>query len=651
MERKKLLLGVLAVCGLLVGLLVIARGCGGGDDYDQWGGMSKEEWLKQRKARSAKEATVEKAKQEQAAELKAKQAAEAKKTARAAKEEKRKRLAAQKKTAVKKQQKPTHPKNFADWKPEDYLAAHRENDRALIRAVGYLGSQHPDKQLAAEVLVKLLEMSSEQAGAARRKGRNGNAAIISAVIAALVANDTPTAWKAIERLALGEQAAGAGDAVVLEAIEALMKRQSRDSEDVVFRVAKSVAESVPEEETAEKAKTRQSILKLVESSASEFLRVRLADYLVSPRTPRHAFEAIWSCLQKPCVENIMPQAIVYQGGRFGDGDNKEIEERLAVVAAGVLWRLSGMSDSAVREHSGDAPFLPASLAERLAWADRFWGTGFSETAERRLLMVDSLADSGNCLSLAGVIPRRSTRAALRRTLELHWEEKPDGLIKSGWGDEIVPEPGFLVVLKSLLSDNPLAADYRPADNRSAGTRSSRSKAAALREVRRRSDEIAYKWLEFSGKLTRAMCRQYRAAAGVGLVRSEDFDSQDLPLAPHPGAEIVATYGVSWPEDFALKDAPRQLAALSPLRVDYLRIEQRVNLNGVLRYYRRRLSKRQEQPIDQGLWIGSFDTSGDDSSACSIDVLITAPNVDHPAQMDQEQRLIVEILAVQCETGT
>ncbi len=100
--------------------------------------------------------------------------------------------------------------------------------------------------------------------------------------------------------------------------------------------------------------------------------------------------------------------------------------------------------------------------------------------------------------------------------------------------------------------------------------------------------------------------------------------------------------MDWPEGLSGKAAGLDLP---PLRVRYLRTDQRVRPTALLAYYRRQLPHCQEHAVPQGVWLDALLPAGE-SAARSIDVLITRPDKDHPSHADQDQRLIVEILAVE-----
>jgi hypothetical protein len=131
--------------------------------------------------------------------------------------------------------------------------------------------------------------------------------------------------------------------------------------------------------------------------------------------------------------------------------------------------------------------------------------------------------------------------------------------------------------------------------------------------------------------------------GSGLTRAGS-NGEDVPLKLHSPADVVAAYRWDWPAELGGKPAGLHGA---PLRVRYVRIEQQARAVKVLAYYRRQLPDCEEHPLEQGIWLDALTSTTEEAAARSIDVLITKANKNLPSLADQEQRLIVEILAVEC----
>jgi hypothetical protein len=270
----------------------------------------------------------------------------------------------------------------------------------------------------------------------------------------------------------------------------------------------------------------------------------------------------------------------------------------------------------------------------------------------RLRTVDTMAHGGRLLRLAAAIPSQTMRVALVQTLNKYWEDGPRGLETPAPADGAIQEPGFLLVLKKLPHRDVAPPAGRNSRQRGEGAAPPSAKAArieAARKAKQRQDEVAQQWMSYCENLVRATCRRlYAAALAPGAVggRNKAEDAADFPLKPHPNAEIAASYRVNWPADLAGRSPG---LAISPLRVRYVRIEQRARPATLLAYYRRQLTNCNEHGDQYGVWLDAFATDKQRGAARSLDVLITKPNKDAPLVPGEEQQLIVEILSVEVES--
>ena len=188
-------------------------------------------------------------------------------------------------TRRKGRRKPVRPKDFAKWKPDDYLVAQRESDPRLLEAVSYLGQGFADKEKAAEILLKLLEGLPPSAGSddgpAAGRGAGGSQPV-EAIVAALAANGTPSARRTIEQLAAGELKTSDNRAAAAAAVAALLSRPSRENEDALFRVVTLAGRPQPAgRKPAAPDAVRTALLEAVKSSASAAFRLRLAKHMIA----------------------------------------------------------------------------------------------------------------------------------------------------------------------------------------------------------------------------------------------------------------------------------------------------------------------------------------------------------------------------------
>ena len=223
-----------------------------------------------------------------------------------------------------------------------------------------------------------------------------------------------------------------------------------------------------------------------------------------------------------------------------------------------------------------------------------------------------------------------------QTLNKYWEEGPQGLEASAAADGAFQEPGFLLVLKKLPHRDVAPPGGRTPKPRGEGAPPPSAKAAriaAAREAKHRQDDVAQQWTTYCENLVRATCRRLYAAAlapGAAGSRPEAEDAAaEFPVKPHPNARIAASYRVNWPADLAGKSAE---PAISPLRVCYVRIEQRARPTTLLAYYRRQLPNCGEHASQHGVWLDAVATDKQRGAAR------LARRADHETQQGRPHRL-------------
>ncbi len=559
--------------------------------------------------------------------------------------------------AAKKTKKPARPKDVTEWKRDDYYSARRDGDPQLVAAVSYLGMHFSGKPSAAELLIRLLEgvPATTDSEEPRPKARGTDTQLVEAIVAALAVNGTPLAWQTIEQLAAGNLKTSDNPAAAPAALKALLGRPGQESEDSLLRVVALAGQPPPIDGSRTDLKgQRSTLLALMKSSASASLRLRLANYMIAPETPQSWYDQLWACLQEPRPENLAAQSALYQSNRPDDAAKRLLEQRLIAGGSIAVGRLLGTIPPPERSPAAGT----AAAADPSAVTEHLWSASLAATIERRLATIDSLDQGARLVLLASTIPDQRVRAALSRALKMHWQEDPMPLAAAGAAEKMTPEPGFLMLVKMLPHKDAASCAASNAALDRGGTPHAPSgktaktvktvKAAAIREAKLQRERISQQWVRFAETLLRAMCRQFRAAAmapepSSGRARAGS-NGEDVPLKLHSAADVVATYRWDWPDGLGGKPAGLHGA---PLRVRYVRIEQQARAVKVLAYYRRQLPDCEEHPIEQGIWLDALASTTEEAAARSIDVLITKASNNLPGLADQEQRLIVEILAVDC----
>jgi hypothetical protein len=551
--------------------------------------------------------------------------------------------------------KPARPKDVNDWKREDYYSARREGDPQLVAAVGYLGGHFAGKQSAAELLIRLLEgpPTNTDSDEGPRGARGTSTNLIEAIVAALVVNGTPLAWQTIDQLALGNLRTSDNRTAAAAALRMLLSRPGQENEDSLLRVVALAGQTQPVDRTPADLKGQHTtLLDLLKSSASASLRQRLANYMIAPETPQNWYDQLWTCLQDPRPENLAAQSVLYRSDRPDPAARRLLEQRLRAGSSTAVGRLLGTIPPPERQPAAGA----LATADPYAVAEQIWDPSLASAIERRLAMIDSLEQSASLLVLASMIPEDRVRAAVLRTFRMHWEEDPKPLEAARIAEKTLPEPGFLLLAKVLARKDAAAfgggigGSIGGVAHAPVGTGKKSPKAArvaALREAKQQREHITQHWFTFAENLLRAMCQQFRAVAATPAEGNRPAgagsDAKDVLLKLHAPADVVAAYRADWPAGLSGKPAGLNIA---PLRARYVRIEQQARPLRVLAYYRRQLPDCEERRIEQGVWLDAL-TTGEGGTSRSTDVLITRASKNLPALADQEQRLIIEVLAIEC----
>jgi len=592
--------------------------------------MTKEEWLAQREKRLQQERAEEEAANAQAAQPPPppQPATRPRRLGRESDEEDTPPEPNKSKTL-------TRPKNLNEWKPEDFLGAQRDGDPRLTDAIRHLAKHSVGDQDAAKLLTELLEASGTDA-AGREEEENPK--FVEAAIAALAVNGTPAARRTLERLVAGTLPVANPQSAATAALKALLARNCPENEDLLLRVITAPERPTKGEGTEiDPQKLRHLAIALLETTASEALRVRLAKAMIAPETSAALYEQLWACLREARPENLAAQAVLYQSGRLDPKTQDFLEQRFAEHSGEVLRILLGFPLSRQRDAANAAS---GARMNPYRSAEIIWSSEFAGAVERRLRLVDSLSGRTRLISLAAAIPSPALRSALLRDLQRHWDEGPKSLEPLLKSENTAVEPGFIVLTKMLLRKDDGGSR---AEN---DVRGGAAKAEEIRRIKQLQEETAQRWADFSRSLVCAACRQLRLAAQTGETASPKEPSTDnaqFPVKLYPNADVVAVYRLEWPADLN-----GMVAAAPSLGVLYMRLEVKAKPTRLLAFYRRQLPDFVERDISGGRWLDSLIAKKDQTGVRAIDVVLAKANPHALGLPDQEQDLTVDILVIDCE---
>ncbi|MDZ7617991.1 MAG: hypothetical protein U1E05_13380, partial [Patescibacteria group bacterium] len=207
---------------------------------------------------------------------------------------------------------------------------------------------------------------------------------------------------------------------------------------------------------------------------------------------------------------------------------------------------------------------------------------------------------------------------------------------------MVSDPGLLLVVKSLDRQEPQTA---PAGRGGRG--------APQPVPGRGGANSGQNWMKFSETLVRSWCERLDAAAlanaEAARLAGKNPDEMrrlaDLPIELPEGAaaNVRAAYHLVVPGTLAEKLSG---AVVGPMRVQYVRIEERTTMKRTLGYYRRAARVRDGRTVDDGVWIDTYRSAAAPGVRCSMDILIHARDKKGTLDPDAEETMVIEILSVE-----
>mgnify|MGYP000869657059 CR=1 FL=1 len=562
---------------------------------------------------------------------------------------------------------PQPPGDLTQWQERDYFIAKLLEKPELLEAVARSAVDKRDDEQIVQILTRLLQpevyaglkelvfggeqeethtsrrrrVSSTQRG---RDNRDYLHKLIEAVVDALAQNTTATASRSLAQLIVGKLETEDNRAASTAALESLAAHPTESHEEMLFRLVVEAERLVDaaEPEIPADVLSRQALALLAEGSSSA-VRVRAAEYLAQNNPPPEIRTGLERLLAELTPENLEAHAILYMGA----GDPKPTRQVLAGHFAA--------SSSAALEHLlGIKVRADAEQLDRSRQTARLlWSNSFTLVVEGRLNRLDSWSDEPALLTLALSLPTDTMRAAVARRLDVQWSRGP-GLDHSQLlGGSTVVEPGILVLLRKHFSER--GDSWKPSSlvglrtMRPAVGRSARDlDPVAARQ--QQEQQLQHAWVRLTGDLAADWCARCRRAAHDrdaaerALGRRIDWSEAlvGLPMQPHTSEGVTATHTVLWPGGLP---AGASGAAEDPLAIHYVRIEERTRPARLLACYGRALPDHQRRDIENGVCFEGMHGEVSAGVLRSIDVRITRAGTEIRRLPDEEQDLVVEIIAV------
>lgn len=581
------------------------------------------------------------------------------------------------------QEPPKRPEDIADWRKDDYTTARADADPLLIEAVGHFGERFKGDAVAARMLAELLappKTDEETAAGPRTRvvrrftAGSEDAKLIEALVTALVANGTPAAREFLEQILAGTLPSEDDKTAVDTAVKALAANPLPENEGILFRAMTRPEKFRPERGTGVSERDLYTKVRAeVEPVASGRFRVELAKYLCDPAVALDKRKLLGPLVEAQLPENIAAQFVIYEYEHTDEKLATQLEsyftqfssESLATMLGIDVEKAQNSRRTPVRGRSspygrsstygrrttparaGEEPEPPdPDLPYRIA--SQLWGAEFVASLQSRLGALDSLDTRPQLVALASTIPVDSMRATLRKTLNKHYEDGPDGLKKTGLFDALVNDPGFLVLVKTIPREE--AKDTKtPSRTTSRTTKRPTTRRPTTRSTQPTDEQKAKQaWMEVSEQLVRAWCARFQAAAEAGKAAADANENPATAFAiPLRGeAKVTAKYHLVWPGDARAKLVG---VGSGPAVIHYIRMEDRGRPASVEGFYRRQLKIHSDpRTVADGTWIDEsrvLRAEGRPEIRRSLDVMITVPGAEGDDDSNAEADLIVEILSI------
>jgi len=542
------------------------------------------------------------------------------------------------------------PADLTQWDEHDFHVARLISDRRLGEALAVRAMRPERTEAEARMILDLIKVKpgghsgSEfaDAGAGRSGSKPEEATLLTRAAEALAANGTPTARQALAAMIQAAIPTSDAKAAAEAALDAVGRRQASWTEalllDIVFQperfIGSSGAWTSPDT-------LRQRVLVLLRGHEGSNVREQLALRLAQYAADHSGRSSIVGLLSEPVLANLPAQVVLYRSARLPQNQAVQFEGHFA------LWSRRALAHWLELPAGGDEPALEPSQAAavaRLLWSDEFFSI-----LELRHRSIGALSEAPTLLALSATIPTDAMRKRLMRTLDRHYLDGPGVLRQATLANGGAFDPALSLLVREVIRENTRSSS-RAAVRPSAGRPI--QPAAAPRPP------MGDVWESLVADLLRQQCRVYFGAGMTRLAaqrgeamqtaapsRERPTDEQPAkkswwPFTLHAGAEVLVHYEID-----RETNSQTQRGSEAPLRLCYLRFEEKGKAGRPLSNYRRQIRNLTELRYAGGYWLfGRIDA--EPGKVCYVDLFVLPAKAGVVLTPEEEQQLTIELLAVQ-----
>lgn len=542
------------------------------------------------------------------------------------------------------------PADLTQWDEHDFHVARLISDRRLVEAVAVRAMRPQKTEAEARTLIDLIALkpigpsaTAPTAAGPRRSGsKPEDAALLARAADALAANGTAMARQALVAMIQGTIPTADAKAAAEAALDAIGRQKASWADaillDVVFQPERFLSEGGP---WAAPDALRQRTLALLRGQQGSSVREQLALRLAQHAADQSGRSSIVGLLSEPVLANLPAQVVLYQSARLPQDQSVTLERHFAT------WSRCALKHWLELPPEGDEPVLEPSQAA--AVARLLWNDQFVSILELRHRSIGALPEAPTLLALSATIPTVAMRKRLVRTLDRHYLDGPGVLRHATLASGGVFDPALPLSVREVIRENTRSATKSA--SRPPGGRPTPPPVMTRPPM---SDD----WEALVVDLLRQQCRSYFKA---GLARMTEQRGQSVrtaerssaapggeqsakkswwPFTLHAGAEALVHYEIDRESIGQSGRGPE-----APLRLCYLRLEEKGRPSRPLSNYRRQIRNLVERRCEGGYWLaGRLDAEA--GKACCIDLFVLPAKAGVVLAPEEEQQLTIELLVIQ-----
>ncbi len=542
------------------------------------------------------------------------------------------------------------PADLAQWDEHDFHVARLISDRRLVEAVAVRALRPQKTEAEARMLIDLIALKPNgpsaiaptASGPRGRGSKPEDASLLARAADALAANGTAMARQALVAMIQGTIPTADAKAAAEAALDAIGRQRANWADaillDVVFQPERFSSEGGP---WAAPDALRQRTLALLRGQEQSSVREQLALRLAQRAADQSGRSSIVGLLSEPVLANLPAQVVLFQTARLPQDQSLTLERHFAT------WSRCALKHWLELPPEGDEPVLEPSQAAavaRLLWSDQF-----VSVLDLRHRSIGALPEAPTLVALSATIPTVAMRKRLVRTLDRHYLDGPGVLRHATLASGGVFDPALPLSVREVIRENTRSATKSA--SRPSGGRPSPPPALTRPPM---SDD----WELLVVDLLRQQCRSYFKA---GLARLAERRGQSVrtaerspdapggeqsakkswwPFTLHAGAEALVQYEIDRESIGQSGQGPG-----APLRLCYLRLEEKGRPSRPLSNYRRQIRNLVERRCEGGYWLaGRLDAEA--GKACCIDLFVLPAKAGVVLAPEEEQQLTIELLVIQ-----